>query len=88
LRPVLQHSVEEIIEVGRKKEKDWPRYKGKGHGEKPDNGQLPINHPKINFLADKGHRVRGYAKKYFALAALCKEKNLGCMKLDAKQMKP
>jgi hypothetical protein len=72
-----------LIESGRKKKKEWARYNGKGGAKKPDNGKLPINHPSITFLPDKGHRVRGYAKKYFALAALlCKEKNLGCMKLD------
>jgi hypothetical protein len=88
LRVVLQHSVEEMINSGRMKEEDWPRYKGKGCGKKPDNGQLPIHHPKINFPAVKEHRVRGYVKKYFALAGLCKENNLGCTKLDIKQMKP
>jgi hypothetical protein len=69
-RAVLQHSVKEMIEAGKMKEEEWSRYNGKGRGKKPDNGQLSINHPKINFLGDKGHRVRGYAKKCFALAAL------------------
>jgi hypothetical protein len=59
-----------MIEAGKMKEEEWSRYNGKGRGKKPDNGQLSINHPKINFLGDKGHRVRGYAKKCFALAAL------------------
>jgi hypothetical protein len=56
-------------------------------GKKPYNGQLPINHQKIKFLADKGHRIRGYAKKFFPLAALYEEKNIGCKKLDAAWMK-
>jgi hypothetical protein len=84
---VVLHSVEDLIEAGKMKKEEWPRYNGKGAAKKPDNGKLPINHPLINFLADKGHRVQGYGKKYFALAALCKEKNLGCTKLDAKRMK-
>jgi hypothetical protein len=83
-----------MIEAGKMTDEEWPRYNSKGRGKKPDNGQLPINHSKIKFLADKGqrtqdtgHRVRGYAKKFFTLAALCKEKNLGCTKLDAERMK-
>jgi hypothetical protein len=83
---VLQHSVEDLIEAEKMKKEEWPRYNGKGAVKKPDNGKLPLNHLLINFLADKGHRVRGYAKKYFTLAALCEEKNLGCTKLDAEQM--
>jgi hypothetical protein len=80
-RGVLTHSYEDSIEAGLMTSEERLRYM---HGEKkPDNSQLPINHPKITFLADKGHRVRGYAKKYFALAGAVKAKHFGVTKIDA-----
>ena len=84
-RAILTHSTADLIEAGTLSEEDWPRYLN--GGKKPDNGQLPINHPEISFLADKGHRVRGYANKYFALAAAKKSENLGVTKIDAERMK-
>jgi hypothetical protein len=84
-RAILTHSIEDLIEVGLKTEEDWPGYKN--GAKKWDNGILPIKHLSITFKADKGHRVRGYAKKYFALASLPKAKNLGVTKLDAERMK-
>jgi hypothetical protein len=43
---------------------------------KKDNGQLLLLHPSINFLADKNHHVRAYAKHCFILAY--KQKALTC----------
>ena len=82
---VLTHSTADLIEGGKISEDEWPRYLN--GAKKPDNGQLPINHPEICFLADKGHRVRGYANKYFALAGAKKSENLGVTKIDAERMK-
>jgi hypothetical protein len=84
-RAMLTHSYKDSIEAGLMASEDRPRYKH--GGKKPDNGRLPINHPPITFLADKGHRVRGYAKKYFLLAGAVKAKNFGVTKIDAKRMK-
>jgi hypothetical protein len=38
--------------------------------KKLNSGILPVEHPNIEVLVDKGHRVRSfaYARKYFALA--------------------
>jgi hypothetical protein len=66
----------------------WPKYKnGQSLQKKADNGQLPIYHPAISSKTDKGHAVREYSKKYFALASLPKSENFGVSKLDAKWMK-
>jgi hypothetical protein len=46
---------------------------------------LSYKNPSISFLAEKGHRVRGYSKKYFALVSLPKSKNFRVTKLDAEQ---
>jgi hypothetical protein len=58
----LVHPFGVAVELGHFEE--WPTYensKGK-KGEKKINGVLPTNHPKIEFLADKNHRVRCYGK--------------------------
>jgi hypothetical protein len=46
---------------------DWPRTTSSG-AKKKDNGQLPLLHPSIYWLADKNHRVCIYAKYFFILA--------------------
>ena len=68
VRKILEHSYRELIDAGKMMEADWPRYKNGTGQKKPDNGLLPILHAIILFLADKGHRVRGYASKLFAEA--------------------
>ena len=58
---VLRHSYQD--EVDHWMRLDVPRdVSGK---KKPDNGLLPIDHPTIIWLADKGHRVRQFANKLF-----------------------
>jgi hypothetical protein len=61
-----------------------PRYKNKQ--KKPDNGRLPIEHPSIIWLADKGHRVRQLANKLFKL---CRKKKAVCIgtPMDAERLK-
>jgi hypothetical protein len=51
--------------------------------KKPNSGLLPVDDPKIVFLADKGQRVRSFARNYFALANEKREESkLGCTTLD------
>jgi hypothetical protein len=70
-KKVLQHSWKEEMEQGLRDE--LPKYDS---GRiKPDNGLLPIEHPTIIWLVDKGHRVRQFASKLFAL---CCQKNAVC----------
>jgi hypothetical protein len=45
---VHTHSIKDLIGVGTMMKEDSPRYKN--GARKPDNGQLPINHPAISFL--------------------------------------
>jgi hypothetical protein len=63
---------------------DVPR--NKNGTKKPDNGLLPIEHPSIIWLADKGHRVRQFATKLYKLAA---KKKADCegTSLDAERIK-
>jgi hypothetical protein len=63
---------------------DWPRMAA--GRKKNDNGQLPLSHPKIEFLVDKNHRVRTYAKYYFELSHTKKAKST-CTNNDAQRMK-
>jgi hypothetical protein len=64
---------------------DCPRY---ANGQKkPDNGILPLLHPVMQFLADKGHRVRGYSRVLFVEVYKSKKEGRGCTKMDAERMK-
>jgi hypothetical protein len=81
-KKVLWHSWKEEMERGLIDE--LPKYDiGRF---KPDNGLLPIDHPSIICLANKGHRVRQFASKLFAL---CRQKNTNCEgnSMDAKHLK-
>ena len=60
-RKILTHSYRELILEKRMTEGEWPR--NNSGRRKPDNGLLPVKHPAIKFLADKGHRVRSSFKK-------------------------
>ena len=85
VRKILTHSYKELIDACRMREAEWPRYKG---GRKqPDNGLLPMLHAIIEFLADKGHCVRGYARVYFVEAAKSIANGCGMTKMDAERMK-
>ena len=62
---------------------DWPRT---AKGNIPvDSGKLPDYHPPINWLADKNHRVRNLAGKFYALASKtgCKATPLGASQIKA-----
>jgi hypothetical protein len=59
VRKILTHSFQEMVTDLRMTTAQWPRYED--GRKKPDNGQLPLLHSDITFLADKGHRTRGYA---------------------------
>jgi hypothetical protein len=87
VRKILTHSYRELIDAGFKTDADWPRYKNGTGAKKPDNGLLPLLHAIILFLADKGHRVRGYASKLFVQANKNKKDRCGMTKLDAERMK-
>jgi hypothetical protein len=65
-KKVLRHSWQDEVDRVRT---EVPRYKNKQ--KKPYNRRLPIDHPSIVWLADKGHRVRQFANKLFIL---CREK--------------
>jgi hypothetical protein len=53
-----------------------------------DSGSLSVDNSKIVFMADKGHRVRCFAKEHFALAnEKTKDLKLGCTTVDAEQTK-
>jgi hypothetical protein len=83
---ILTHSFSDLIQAGQLADALWPRY-ASGQ-KKPDSGLLPVEHPKITFLADKGHRIRSFAKKHFQLAnEKTEELKLGCTTVDAEQMK-
>jgi hypothetical protein len=59
-KAILRHLWQELIDAGKMTKDDWPRTAG--GRKKKDNGQLPLSHPKIEFLADKNHRIRTYSK--------------------------
>ena len=62
----------------------WPKTAG-GY-KKTDNGKLPLEHPIMFFLADKNHRVRTYARKYFELSRK-PLKESECTSVDAERIK-
>jgi hypothetical protein len=83
---ILTHSFWDLILEGQLTEALWPRTKS--GRKKPNSGLLPVDHPTIVFLADKGHRVRSFGRKHFALAnEKTKELKLGCTTIDAERMK-
>ena len=88
VRKILTHSYQELIDALQWTIDDWPRYGKDGKGaKKTDNGLLPILHAAIKFLADKGHRNRGYSSVIFKEATKSKKDGCGCTKIDAERMK-
>jgi hypothetical protein len=85
VRKILTHSYQELIDALQATIEDWPRYAN--GAKKPDNGLLPILHAAITFLADKGHRNRGYSCVIFREALKSKKDGCGCTKIDAERMK-
>jgi hypothetical protein len=83
-KSILRHSWKLLVESGLLDMLDWPRTKS-GY-KKKDNGQLPLLHPPIDWLADKNHRVRTYAKYFFILAHK-KRSFTSCTTNDAERMK-
>jgi hypothetical protein len=81
-KKVLRHSWQDEMDAGLRT--DVPRYAN--NSKKPDNGLLPIEHPFITWLADKGHRVRGFSGKICNLAKLKKADCEG-NSLDAERLK-
>jgi hypothetical protein len=66
---------------------EWPRHKN-DQKKLNNGGLLPVEHPKIEFLADKGHRVRSFARKHFTLAnEKTKALKLGCTTIDAESIR-
>jgi hypothetical protein len=85
VRKILTHSYQELVEALQMTDAEWPRY---SNGRKrPDNGLLPLLHAIIKFLADKGHRVRGYTSFLFAESVKSISNGCGCTKVDAERMK-
>jgi hypothetical protein len=83
---LLTNSFWDLIFEGRLTEALWTRTKS--GRKKPNSGLLPVDHPQTVFLADKGHVVRSFARKHFALAnEKTKELKLGCTTIDAERMK-
>ena len=84
-KKVLRHSWQDEVDHGLREEKDFPR--NKDGRKKPDNGLLPIDHPAIIWLADKGHsRVRQFAKKLYKLSRM-KKADCECTSMDAERLK-
>jgi hypothetical protein len=84
-RMVMRHSFQDLINTGKMRSDEWPQFKRKK--KKPNNGLLPALHPPIVFRADKGHRVRNYAKFFFCLAGKVKAEKFGCTGIYAERMK-
>jgi hypothetical protein len=85
VRKILTNSYRELLAANRITEEECPRY---ANGKtKSDNGLLPIEHPVIELLTDKGHHVRGYARVIFAEACKSKWDGCGCTKMEAERMK-
>jgi hypothetical protein len=83
-KSILRHSWKLMVDSGILDSLDWPRTAS--GAKKKDSGQLPLLHPIIDFLADKNHRVRTYAK-YFFLLAHKKRSVTCCTPNDAERMK-
>jgi hypothetical protein len=82
----VMHSFWDLILASQLTDALWPRFDS--GRKKPNSGLLSVNHPKIVFLADKGHMVRSFTRKHFALAnKKTKECKLGCTTADAERMK-
>jgi hypothetical protein len=76
VRKIETHSYREQLDALRITDAEWPRYK---------NGKRdPNNNP---FLADKGHRVRGYSRFLFAEAIKSIVNGCGCTKIDTERIK-
>jgi hypothetical protein len=85
VRKMLTHSYRELLEAFKITEAEWPRYvNGRNMS---DNGLLPLLHAISKFLADKGHRVRGYTRFVFAELVKSISNGCGCTKVDAERMK-
>jgi hypothetical protein len=85
VRKILTHSYRELVGALRMSDAEWPRF---ANGRKrPDNGLLPLLHVIVKFLADKGHRVRGYTSFIFAESVKSISNGCSCTKVDAERMK-
>jgi hypothetical protein len=85
VQKILTHSYRELVDALRMSDAAWPRF---ANGRKrPDNGLLPLLHAIVKFLADKGHRVRGYTSFLFAESVKSISNGCGCTKVDAERMK-
>jgi hypothetical protein len=81
-KKVLRHNWQQEMDKG-----IFPDVPRDDDGKKlNDMGLLPITHPEIHWLADKGHRVRQFASKLFKL---CGKKKAECEgnNLDAERLK-
>ena len=65
IRKFCRQSYKELIKIFLMKEEDHPRTSS--NNKVADNGQLPLDHFKIRFFADRAHRIRGFCSKHFAL---------------------
>jgi hypothetical protein len=83
-KSILRHSWKVLVDSGILDKLDWP--KTASGAKKKDNGQLPLLHPPINWLADKNHRVRTYARYFFVLAHKPRSQTC-CTPNDAERMK-
>jgi hypothetical protein len=83
-KSILRHSWKLMVDTGILDMLDWPRTLS--GTKKTDNGQLPLLHPIVDFLADKNHRVRTYAKYFFKLSKK-KRSETSCTSNDAERMK-
>jgi hypothetical protein len=85
VRKMLTHSHKDLTDSLQATIDDWAMH---ANGQKkPNNGLLPILHPPITFLADKGHRNRGCSSAMFKEAMKSKRDGCGCVKIDAERMK-
>jgi hypothetical protein len=83
-KSILKHSLQARIDSGEMSIEDWPLTEAGVRVR--DTGLLPIEQPVLNFLVDKNHQVRTYARYYFKLAMMV-AKESQCHFGDAKRLK-
>jgi hypothetical protein len=80
-RSKLSYSKAELIAAGRMAEEErqyLPKKPGTLGSKKPDNGELPLDHPPIKKLSDPIHYVKNYNSELYKLVYLLKKKSLTC----------
>jgi polyhydroxyalkanoate synthesis regulator phasin len=87
-RSKLSHKMEDLVAAGKMSEEER-RYVSKIPGrlgpKKDDHGELPLDHPEIEKLADPIHYVKSYKSNLYVLVSASKTKSQTC-KADAMRL--